>query len=537
MKQLFSTLLFFTTVTQTVLAQKKDPAWDNTTNSRWGSPFEQIQINSGTDGTAQQAWYYQSTATTAQPLIVSLHTWSGDFSQEDPLALEALLRNWNYIHPDFRGPNNHPDACGSPLVIADIEDAIRYAVRRGHTDSTNIHIIGVSGGGYATLLGYMKIKYPVKSFSAWVPISDLRSWYWESKGRNAKYAMDIEQVARQNNIMNWAELDRRSPLQMPVPVAWRKNSTLHIYAGIHDGYTGSVPISQSLLFYNKVAATFFPADPKKMIPEKTIRSLLAQRINPEADKHSTLFNRQIHLEKKAGPVSITIFEGGHEMLAPVALSLLPESRDNYPGKRKVLCIGDSNGAAENGWPQQLSKCMPYSSLINISVSGNTIGFNNLGQPRLNTLANINRYLDSAYTVAGGNIDLLLIGLGTNDTKSIFRDKQDSVPANLNALLIAIKTYCTGKKLKTPRICVISPPPADHTKADPVKYGGAEERIVANNLHFKKICTALQVDYLDIHTPLLPDLETRTTDGIHLTETAQYYVATRLIHYIKKQFNQ
>ena len=75
----------------------------------------------------------------------------------------------------------------------------------------------------------------------WVSVI-LRSWYWESKGRKAKYATDMEQVAMTNGKMNWDELDRRSPVKLPFPAAKRKNATLNIYAGIHDGYTGSVPV-------------------------------------------------------------------------------------------------------------------------------------------------------------------------------------------------------------------------------------------------------------------------------------------------------
>ena len=78
-----------------------------------------------------------------------MHTWSGDYNQEDPLAKEVLLRDWNYIHPDFRGPNNNSNACGSSLVITDLEDAIQFAINHGIVDTANTHIIGVSGGGYA----------------------------------------------------------------------------------------------------------------------------------------------------------------------------------------------------------------------------------------------------------------------------------------------------------------------------------------------------------------------------------------------------
>ena len=94
-------------------------------------------------------------------------------------------------HPDFRGANNKPEATCSTLVLSDIEDAIDFALKHTNADPQEVHIIGVSGGGLATLYAYMNIQYPVKSFSAWVPISDIDAWYWESVGRKQKYADDI----------------------------------------------------------------------------------------------------------------------------------------------------------------------------------------------------------------------------------------------------------------------------------------------------------------------------------------------------------
>ena len=63
-----------------------------------------------------------------------------------------------------------------------------------YTHLEEVHIIGVSGGGFATLAAFMNIEYPVKSFSAWVPISDIEAWYWECVGRGSRYAEDILSV-------------------------------------------------------------------------------------------------------------------------------------------------------------------------------------------------------------------------------------------------------------------------------------------------------------------------------------------------------
>lgn len=301
--------------------QKTQITWDNTSSHEWDNRFEHVRIVSSCDKSMQDAWFYRTKQRKAQPLIISLHTWSGDYSQTDPLAYEVLLHDWNYIHPDFRGSNDKPSACGSKMTISDIEDAIHYAIKNANVDTTNVHIIGVSGGGYATLLSYMQIHYPVKSFNAWVPISNLSDWYWECTSRKLKYTKDIEQATSSNGQFNSAESDKRSPILMSVPQV-RKNSSLHIYAGIHDGYSGSVPITQSINFYNKIARWWNPSDYEDIVDDSTIIGLLEKDIKPETSRYGSIDNRNIYLNKSTSHCSITIFEGGHEMLVNSALSLI-----------------------------------------------------------------------------------------------------------------------------------------------------------------------------------------------------------------------
>ena len=245
-------MMILTLLSLFVRAQDEKTAWDNTINKDWPEGFKEVEIQSSVDATLQKAVFHASVESQPKSLIVSLHTWSGDYLQKDPLAEEILLRGWNYIHPDFRGSNTKPEACGSDKVIPDIEDAIHYAIEHGNVDTTEVHIIGVSGGGYATLVTFMKLDYPVKSFNAWASISNLENWYWECKGRGLKYATHLEQVTTNGNGFDAVEARKRSPLFLPFQPEKRKGSTLNIYAGIHDGYTGSVPISQSVDMYNKL---------------------------------------------------------------------------------------------------------------------------------------------------------------------------------------------------------------------------------------------------------------------------------------------
>ena len=107
MKKIAITLFFCASCFVLLFAQK-EPAWDNTSKRKWDPAFQKVEIPSTKDGEVQKAFMYKSTSKVSQPLIVSLHTWSGYYNQTDPLAKEILARDWNYIHPDFRGANRTP---------------------------------------------------------------------------------------------------------------------------------------------------------------------------------------------------------------------------------------------------------------------------------------------------------------------------------------------------------------------------------------------------------------------------------------------
>lgn len=536
MKNLILLLLLFVVFHFVANAQDGKTAWDNTINKNWPEVFVQTEIISSANGSLQKAWFYKSCQSSPQPLIVSLHTWSGDYNQEDPLAKEILLRDWNYIHPDFRGANNHPEACGSELVIADIEDAIHFAIKNGNVDKNQVHIIGVSGGGYATLLAFMKINYPVKSFNAWASISNLEDWYWECKGRNLKYANDLEMVTTNGKGFDVAEARKRSPLVLKYQPELRKGANLNIYAGIHDGYTGSVPITHSINMHNKLSGDIYPEQKNKLVTDSLKLVLLAKRMNPIPETNLVLGGRKIHLIRELPGLSLTIFEGGHEMIVPQALSLISGAGNRNSQKLNILTIGDSNGAVEIGWPYQLEKLFPFSTVVNKSISGNTIGFDNLDQEKLNTLKNIDRYLDEAYNELGkGNeFDVILIGLGTNDTKKVFENRQKEVAENLSVLVQKVKQLVSKNQAEIPEIVIISPSPMDEQKVNQEKYGGGDLRIQKNNQQFKKVALKNQVDFLDTYTALKKEISEKTTDGVHLTEKAQFEMASEIANYLNSK---
>ncbi|MCD4770481.1 MAG: hypothetical protein K8R35_09980, partial [Bacteroidales bacterium] len=140
---------------------------EDTRSVEWSKDFEIVEIKSKLDDNIQKAYFYKSKSDKLRPLLISLHTWSGNYNQIDELAELCKSKDLNYIHPDFRGANITKNACCSELAINDIDESITYAIENSNSDTTEIFVIGVSGGGYATLGAFMKSEHNIKKFSAW----------------------------------------------------------------------------------------------------------------------------------------------------------------------------------------------------------------------------------------------------------------------------------------------------------------------------------------------------------------------------------
>lgn len=289
--------------------------WDNTRVVGWPEGFSLVTISSNADATDQAAYFLKAPFGPPKPLVVSLHTWSGDYSQNDPLAQMTKNVGWNYIHPDFRGPNWTVDACLSEKAIADIDDAIQYAIDNGNVDLANVFVVGVSGGGYATLGAYLRTRHRVRAFLSWVPISDLSAWYYQSSNRNSKYAQDILKCISGGTVLDEKEAKLRSPLFWDV--SEKPKGRLEIYAGINDGYAGSVPISHSILFYNRIAQHFDKKD--DLVPNDDIIRLLTRGVDDRSSL-GMLGDRQVYYRRGTDFLLLTIFDGGHEMLPEYCFS-------------------------------------------------------------------------------------------------------------------------------------------------------------------------------------------------------------------------
>ena len=292
----------------------------------WPPAVRDIRYRSAADGTDQPALFYTSGSAAPRPLLVALHTWSGDYRQPAsvPYAAWCIARDWRLIHPDFRGPNNRPEATGSALVTGDIASATDYAVAHAAVDPARVYLVGASGGGHAALLTAARVPHLWAGVSAWVPIADLAAWHAECRARGLRYADDLVAScggAPDDGPAVAAQYRRRSPLGV---LAAARGVPLDINAGIRDGHTGSVPVAHSLRAFNALAA---PAD---RFAEADIRAVTANAAIPPAfrgaDPDPAYGDQRPLFRRRSGAARVTLFDGGHEIIFAAALGWLARQR-------------------------------------------------------------------------------------------------------------------------------------------------------------------------------------------------------------------
>jgi len=181
----------------------------------------------------------------------------------------------------------------------------------------------------------------------------------------------------------------------------------------------------------------------------------------------------------------------------------------------ILTLGDSNGSFPYSWPVQIQQALPKATVYNISKSGRTIGFVNLGDTTLNSLMVADQNLKRADENAKGHpYDFIVMEIGTNDGKAVFDSKQDEVAGNLEKLINKIKNcgYATINKAK---IVIIAPPPYGSKALTQEKYVGGDKRVEAMSSSFEKVAKKNKCLFVNgFKTPGL-DIETMSVDGLHL----------------------
>ncbi len=298
-------------------------------NKSWPAGIEKISYPSSIDHSLQNSMFYNPGGR-KMPLLIALHTWSAGYNQPNCEYAEwCVAKGWAFMHPDFRGFNDKPEATGSDLVVADIVSAVEYARGVADIDPERIYLMGCSGGGYASLLLAGRHPEIWAGVSAWVPIFDLAMWHRDCTVRGNGYDKHMELScggAPGSGAAVDAEYRRRSARTW---LANAKNVPLDINAGIVDGHRGSVPIRHTLNAYNLLAA---PAD---RVAEADIEYMTAKAEVPAALRdpvlNDSLYGQMPPLFRKiSGDVRVTIFDGGHSVVYPAGLAWLEQQRKGKP---------------------------------------------------------------------------------------------------------------------------------------------------------------------------------------------------------------
>lgn len=212
------------------------------------------------------------------------------------------------------------------------------------------------------------------------------------------------------------------------------------------------------------------------------------------------------------PINVSFAGTGHK----------ENAREEKVKPLKILTLGDSNGALPDGWVTQLKKIRANDSIFNISISGNTIGFDNNGRRSLNTLKNIRGYMEKAFS-SMGKIDKIVIMLGTNDCKAVFRDSLDVATDNMRKLISEIKIFARDHKFKT-EIYIVSPPPFGPDEMLEEKYKGGMERVKWLNKKLELVAAREKSIFINSCDILQPVFRMLTSDGVHLNAEGQRMIA-------------
>ena len=305
-----------------------------------------VDVNSTKDGTPQKVVYYQPDSAAKDlagaplPLLVFLHSWSGSIEQAPALVGLAKQRGWVMIAPAFRGINNRPEACASDLASQDVIDAVEYAKAHARIDTNRIYLVGGSGGGHMSLVMAARAPELWAGVSAWVPISDLAAWHAESSQRKNNYAKMLElSCGGPPGPATEAEYRHRSPL---FHLAAAKGVPLDINTGIHDGHTGSVPVSHSLHAFNVLAASDKQVSAEAiafMVRERKIPADLAAETQADPERQKAVLFR-----RSSGNARVTVFEGGHESESSAGVLWLARQRKGQPAD---FSLGQKPGQTGN----------------------------------------------------------------------------------------------------------------------------------------------------------------------------------------------
>lgn len=196
--------------------------------------------------------------------------------------------------------------------------------------------------------------------------------------------------------------------------------------------------------------------------------------------------------------------------------------------KRIMCFGDSltwgwvpvaegvpttRYASDVRWTGVLQKELGEScAVIEEGLSARTTSLNDPTDPRLDGSA----YLPSALA-SHFPLDLVIIMLGTNDTKAYFHRTPFEVAAGMSKLVGQVLSSAggVGTVYPAPRVLIIAPPPLapmPHAYFQSL-FGGAHEKSTEFSRLYGDLADFMKVDFFDAGSVITTD----GVDGIHFTE--------------------
>ncbi len=195
--------------------------------------------------------------------------------------------------------------------------------------------------------------------------------------------------------------------------------------------------------------------------------------------------------------------------------------------KRILCFGDSltwgwvavpEGSPTTRFPYverwtgaMAAKLGPDYEIIEEGLSARTTSIDDPADPRLNGSA----YLPSALA-SHLPLDLVIIMLGTNDTKSYFRRTPYEIAVGMSKLVGQVLTSGggVGTIYPAPKVLIVSPPPLAKLP-DPWFQGmfeGGHEKTIELANQYSALAAFVKVDFFDAGSVISTD----GVDGIHFT---------------------
>ena len=215
-------------------------------------------------------------------------------------------------------------------------------------------------------------------------------------------------------------------------------------------------------------------------------------------------------------------------------------------KKRIMCFGDSltwgwkpveavipveRYASDVRWTGVLARQLGADyEIVEEGLSGRTTDLDDPLDPKLNGAA----YLPAALA-SHMPLDLVVIMLGTNDTKAYFHRSAVEIATAVGKLVGQVTA--SGLNLDTvypaPRILVVAPPPLAEKISDPwvaEMFIGARDKSLALSKHLKNLTTFLKLPFFDAGQCI----STEGVDGIHFSDHNNQVLGAALARHIRDE---